>query len=88
MFLNIIAGRHLSSLTQVTPMPIYMQPQLVPGMVQDAFSSSHSHGIDQSFLNRLSVPSIPPGGQERAFWEVNQQQAARLIAQQAAVSSP
>jgi hypothetical protein len=82
------AARHLSTLTQISPMPTYMQPHLVPGLNQDAFSaSSGTQASIHEYTSRLSVMSVPTGGSERAFWDVNQQQATRLIAQQAAISS-
>ncbi|KAG9020947.1 Sister chromatid cohesion protein 2, partial [Serendipita sp. 407] len=77
------AGRHLSTLTDVAPMPIYMQPQRVPGLVPDAFQDPNSRSRD--YMERLSNSRMPTGGQERAFWDANQQQAAHIISQQASV---
>ncbi|KAG8832210.1 Sister chromatid cohesion protein 2 [Serendipita sp. 399] len=76
-------GRHLSTLTDVAPTPIYMQPHRVPNLVPDAFQDANSRSRD--YIERLSSQRIPTGGQDRAFWDANQQQAARLIAQQASV---
>lgn len=81
------AGRHLSTLTHVAPMPTYMQPHLVPGMNQGAYSSPGIQGNTYDYASRLSTMNVPSGGPERSFWDASRQQATRYIAQQAAISS-